>query len=80
MENLIYVPAFVLALGIIVFVHELGHHVVARLCGVRVLIFSFGFGKRLWGFPRVLDHRQYREDSFADAAMCVPGNAGRRID
>ncbi len=46
------VPAFLFALGAIVFVHELGHHLVAKLFGVRVLVFSLGFGKRLWGFER----------------------------
>jgi regulator of sigma E protease len=39
-------------LGIMVLVHELGHFVVAKLCGVRVEIFSVGFGKRLFGFRR----------------------------
>ena len=36
--------AFVLLLSILVFVHELGHFLVARACGVRVLKFSIGFG------------------------------------
>lgn len=44
--------AFVFALGVIVFVHELGHHLVAKAFGVRVLTFSLGFGRRLWGFER----------------------------
>lgn len=35
---------FILCLGIVVFVHELGHYLVARCCGVRILAFSFGFG------------------------------------
>src|SRR5215472_123949 len=39
-------------LGILVFVHEFGHYAVAKLCGVRVEVFSLGFGKRLWGFRR----------------------------
>ncbi len=39
-------------LGIMVLVHELGHFVVAKLCGVRVEVFSIGFGKRLFGFRR----------------------------
>ncbi len=53
METLLTsVPAFLFALGAIVFVHELGHHLVAKLFGVRVLVFSLGFGKRLWGFER----------------------------
>ncbi len=52
------VPAFLFALGVIVFVHEFGHHVVAKLFGVRVLTFSLGFGKRLWGFThRGTDYR-----------------------
>lgn len=44
------IPAFLFALGVIVFVHEFGHHLVAKLFGIRVLTFSLGFGKRLWGF------------------------------
>ena len=47
---LIAFAAFLLVLGVIVFIHELGHFVVAKLFGVRVLVFSLGFGKRLWGF------------------------------
>ena len=41
--------AFAIVLGIIVFVHELGHFFAARLMGVRVEVFSFGIGKRLVG-------------------------------
>lgn len=37
-------------LGVLVLVHELGHFVVAKLCGVRVETFSIGFGTRLFGF------------------------------
>jgi len=40
--------AFVLALGILVAVHEWGHFIVARKCGVKVLRFSIGFGKPLY--------------------------------
>ena len=39
---------FILALFILVTVHEYGHFLVARICGVKVLRFSFGFGKVLW--------------------------------
>jgi len=42
--------AFVVVLGIIIFVHEFGHLIVAKAFGMRVFIFSFGFGKRLFGF------------------------------
>ena len=44
--------AFIIALGIIIFVHEAGHLIVAKAFGMRVLAFSLGFGKRLFGFRR----------------------------
>jgi regulator of sigma E protease len=40
--------AFLVVLGILVVVHELGHYSVARLCGVKVLRFSVGMGKVVW--------------------------------
>jgi regulator of sigma E protease len=43
---------FVIVLGFLIFVHEAGHFLVAKLFKVRVLVFSFGFGKRLAGFQR----------------------------
>src|ERR1700710_1443455 len=39
-----------IVLGIMVLVHEFGHFAVAKLCGVRVEVFSIGFGKRLFGY------------------------------
>ncbi|MEO8504691.1 MAG: RIP metalloprotease RseP [Acidobacteriota bacterium] len=44
--------AFVFALGTIIFVHESGHLLVAKAFGMRVLTFSLGFGKRLFGWKR----------------------------
>ncbi len=44
--------AFLFVLGVLIFVHELGHFVMARRVGVRVLKFSLGFGPRLVGFTR----------------------------
>lgn len=44
-----YVVPFIILLGVLVFVHEFGHFIVARLCGVQVSAFSIGFGKELWG-------------------------------
>lgn len=41
-----------IVLGVMIFVHELGHFLAAKWYGVRVLIFSLGFGKRLGGFKR----------------------------
>ena len=43
-----YVLPFIIILGILVFVHEFGHFIIARLCGVKVSAFSIGFGKTLW--------------------------------
>lgn len=40
----------VLFLGLLIFIHEVGHFVVAKLFGVDVLVLSFGFGRRLVGF------------------------------
>ena len=47
MNLLNYLIPFVLALGLLILVHELGHYLVARWCGVKVLRFSLGFGKPL---------------------------------
>ena len=37
-------------LGVMIFIHEMGHFLAAKAFKVRVLTFSLGFGKRLWGF------------------------------
>jgi regulator of sigma E protease len=44
--------AFVFALGVIIFVHEGGHYLVAKAFDVRVLTFSLGFGQKIFGFTR----------------------------
>ena len=44
--------AFIFVIGILVFIHELGHFLVAKWSGVRVEKFSLGFGKKLFGFTR----------------------------
>lgn len=41
-----------LVFGLVVFVHELGHFLAAKLVGVYAPVFSFGWGRRLWGFRR----------------------------
>src|SRR5215211_1649543 len=45
-----YVVPFLFVLTVVVFFHELGHFLVARWCGVRVLVFSLGFGPEIVGF------------------------------
>ncbi|CAH2791641.1 MAG: Intramembrane protease RasP/YluC, implicated in cell division based on FtsL cleavage [uncultured Paraburkholderia sp.] len=54
MNLLIEVLAFAVAIGVLVVVHEYGHYSMARLCGVKVLRFSIGFGKPLfqWASPK----------------------------
>jgi regulator of sigma E protease len=45
-----YLLPFLFVLSLVVFFHEFGHFLVARLCGVRILVFSIGFGPELVGF------------------------------
>ncbi|MDR3054217.1 MAG: RIP metalloprotease RseP [Zoogloeaceae bacterium] len=45
---ILYPLAFLVLLGVLVVIHEFGHFAVARLCGVKVLRFSVGFGRVLW--------------------------------
>jgi regulator of sigma E protease len=44
-----YAVSFALVISVIVFIHEFGHFLVARLCGVKVEVFSIGFGRELLG-------------------------------
>jgi len=45
-----YVIPFLFVLSLVVFFHELGHFLVARWCGVQILVFSIGFGPEIVGF------------------------------
>jgi regulator of sigma E protease len=49
-DLLVAIAAFIVLIGVMVVVHEFGHFAVAKLCGVRVEAFSFGFGPRLFGY------------------------------
>ena len=42
----------IIALGILIFVHELGHYLVARMANVKILTFALGFGKKLFSFRK----------------------------
>lgn len=58
--NLVWTAAaFLLALGPLVVIHELGHYAVARLCGVKVLRFSIGFGRPLVRWVRGRDRTEW---------------------
>ncbi len=60
------IMAGILMLGVLVFVHELGHFVVAKMCGVKVLKFSLGFG------PRLIS-RQHGETEYQICAIPLGG-------
>ncbi len=45
-----YGGTFLIVLSVLVFVHEWGHYIVARMCGVKVETFSIGFGKEIFGW------------------------------
>lgn len=50
MDAFHYAWSFFLILSIIVFIHEFGHYIVAKLCGVKIIAFSIGFGRELFGW------------------------------
>ena len=52
LAQLVIYTQVALGIGLVIFVHELGHFLAARACGVRVEIFSLGFGPRLFGWKR----------------------------
>lgn len=59
MTILYYAAAFIVALGPLIVIHELGHYWVARRCGVKVLRFSIGFGKPLCKWVRGRDRTEW---------------------
>jgi len=56
--NAQYLIAFLIVFTVIVLAHELGHFLAGKLMGIRVEVFSLGFGRRLFGFKR--GHTDYR--------------------
>ena len=59
MNLVVTITAFVVALGVLIVFHELGHYLVARLFGVKVLRFSIGFGRAAWRFRRGRDQTEW---------------------
>lgn len=51
-QGLSAIIPFVILLGFLIFVHELGHFLVAKWCGVRVEVFSLGFGKKIFQYKK----------------------------
>lgn len=52
LQDLLSVLLVPLGIGLVIFVHELGHFMAARWCGARVEVFSLGFGAKLFGWRR----------------------------
>jgi len=48
-----YIIYFIITISILVFVHELGHFLAARICKMRTDVFAIGFGKRLFGWNKI---------------------------
>ena len=70
MEILTNAAAFVVVLGLMIFFHEFGHFTTAKAFGMRVFVFSFGFGKRLLGRPCF---RRCRCPPTCDGGTCFRG-------
>ncbi len=47
-----YIIYFAITIGILVFIHELGHFLAAKMTGMRADVFAIGFGKRLFGYNK----------------------------
>jgi regulator of sigma E protease len=67
---------FVIVIGILVFIHELGHFLAARLSGIHTDIFSFGMGPRLFGFNRINGFsfgklNDWKGDGYCDYRVCA---------
>ncbi|WP_446831575.1 RIP metalloprotease RseP [Candidatus Foliamicus sp.] len=60
LDTLIAIGAFVLAISLLVAVHEWGHYIAARLCGIKVLEYSIGFGPALWRRKAGPDATEYQ--------------------
>ena len=59
MDTFYTVFHFIVAIGILVSIHEFGHFWVARKAGVKVLRFSVGFGKVVWSYQKTADSTEY---------------------
>ncbi len=60
MSILLSLVGFLITIGVLVAFHEFGHYWVARRLGVKVLVYSLGFGKPLWSVRRGADQTEYR--------------------
>ena len=60
MQNYFLYPiAFIVMLGVLVIIHEFGHYIIAKLCGIKVLRFSVGFGKIIYKKNLTKDNTEF---------------------
>ena len=78
MEETFRILQSIFGIGLIVFVHELGHYLAARWCGVRVETFSLGFGPRLLGLRR--GGTMYQVAAVPLGGYCRMAGEERRFD
>jgi regulator of sigma E protease len=65
MDTFRTILATIVCLGSLIIIHELGHYLVARWCGVKVLRFSVGMGRIVW-------MRKFGKDQTEWAVVCHP--------
>jgi regulator of sigma E protease len=75
MEIISTVFYFLIVIGILVFVHEFGHFLAARSCGMRADIFSIGIGFRIFGFNKITGFKFGKLDDKLD----LQGNTDYRV-
>ena len=77
MTKLIYIIIAIVIFGLLIAIHELGHFLVAKACGVKVLEFSIGMGPQLW-------HMEGKETQYSSASFPIGGfcamEGGRESD
>jgi len=72
-----YIVYFIITIAILVFVHEFGHFIAAKLSGMRAEIFAIGFGKRLFGWNKVIGFtfgelpKDYDGGDHTDYRLCL---------
>lgn len=74
LSNILY---FIIVIGILVFFHEFGHFIAARLSGIRVDVFAIGMGPRLFGYNKVNGFtfgklpENFESNGFCDYRVCL---------
>jgi len=77
-DSILSILKVVLGVGLVIFVHELGHFIAARRCGVRVDVFSLGMGPRLFSWVR--GHTRYQVSVFPIGGYVKMAGEERRLD